>query len=119
VRELDDLSRRFIALCPFVCIGSTGSDGSLDVSPCGDPPGFVKVLDDRTLVLPDRAGNRGLDTMRNVFETGSVGMILFVPGIGEVLRINGTAASVGPASSLLAGMVVRGTTVERDITSEK
>jgi uncharacterized protein len=107
--RLDEFARRFIALCPFLCIGSAGRDGSVDVSPRGDPPGFVKVLDDRTLVLPDRAGNRGLDTMRNVFETSSVGMILFVPGIGEVLRINGLATSVGPTSPLLEGMDVRGT----------
>ncbi len=107
--HLDPITRRFIALSPFLCVGSVNEDGALDVSPRGDPPGFVRVLDDRTILIPERTGNRGLDTLHNVLETGSVGIIFFVPGIGEVMRLNGTARLIGPGSPLLEGLDVRGT----------
>ncbi len=107
--HLDPITRRFIALSPFLCIGSVNTDGALDVSPRGDPPGFVRVLDDRTILIPDRRGNRGLDTLHNVLETGSVGIIFFVPGIGEVMRLNGSARLVAPGAPLLEGLEVRGT----------
>lgn len=106
--RLDPICRRFIELSPFVCLGTIDAKGGLDVSPRGDPPGFVRILDDKTIVLPDRPGNRGLDTLHNVVETGLVGILFLVPGIGEVMRLNGTARIVGPGSPLLEGLDVKG-----------
>ncbi len=91
MKELDGYFRRFIELCPFLCISSADADGNQDVSPRGDPPGFVRVLDNRTILIPDRKGNRRVDTMRNILENPRVGMVLFVPGIDEVVRISGRA----------------------------
>ncbi|WP_338112442.1 pyridoxamine 5'-phosphate oxidase family protein [Rhizobium gallicum] len=74
VRLIDEHARRFIAHAPFVFVASAGADGMLDVSPKGDPAGFVKVLDKRTLAIPDRPGNRRLDTFRNVLSNPNVGL---------------------------------------------
>ena len=92
--KLDKPCRQFIAQSPFVVIASTGDDGQVDLSPKGDPAGFVQVLDETTLVLPDRPGNRRLDTFCNVLKNPGVGLIFFVPGKGETLRISGKAAIV-------------------------
>jgi PPOX class probable FMN-dependent enzyme len=94
VRVIDGHSRRFIAAAPFVFVASTSADGTLDVSPKGDPAGFVKVLDERTLAIPDRLGNRRFDTFRNVLQNPAVGLIFLVPGITYTLRISGTAIIV-------------------------
>ncbi len=83
--------RRFIALSPFLVISSQGRDGLGDVSPKGDAPGFVQVLDDRTLAIPDRPGNNRLDTMSNLIDNPIVGLMFLIPGVDEILRINGTA----------------------------
>jgi uncharacterized protein len=92
--KLDRHCRQFIAESPFMVIASTGEDGRVDVSPKGDQPGFVQVLDDVTLGVPDRSGNRRFDTFRNVLKNPNVGLIFFVPGKRETLRIGGKAQIV-------------------------
>jgi uncharacterized protein len=92
--RLDRHCRDFIARSPFLCIGTTGADGRADVSPRGDPAPFVQVLDDHTLVIPDRPGNNRLDTLANIIANPSVGLIFFIPGFDDTLRINGKASVV-------------------------
>lgn len=104
--RLDKHCRAMIARSTFVIIGTYGSKGA-DVSPRGDPAGFVRVLDDRYVLLPDRIGNNRFDSMENIFETGHIGMLFLVPGMAEVLRINGTARIVDDAG-LLAGSAMQG-----------
>jgi uncharacterized protein len=94
VTALDDHCRALIAASPFVLISSSDAQGNLDVSPKGDPPGFVQVLDDQTLVIPDRVGNRRADTLRNILQTGKVGLLFLMPGKAETLRVNGSAIIV-------------------------
>jgi len=86
---LDAHCRAFIARSPFVLVSSADAAGRMDVSPKGDPPGFVRVLDDRTLAIPDRLGNRRADTFRNLLERDSVGLLFLVPGKRETLRVSG------------------------------
>lgn len=90
LRALDGHCRRVIALSPFCVIATQGPKGA-DVSPRGDPAGFVRVLDDRTLLLPDRVGNNRLDAMTNLLANPRIGLLFLVPGMNETLRINGTA----------------------------
>jgi len=94
VATLDDHSRKFLSVSPFVLLASCDAAGNMDVSPKGDPAGFVHVLDDKTFAIPDRLGNRRADTIRNVLQNPNVGMIFLVPGKEETLRINGTAIIV-------------------------
>jgi len=82
--------RRFLARSPFAVIGTQGPNGG-DVSPRGDRPGFTEVLDEQTLALPDRPGNRRLDTLSNVLHNPKVALIFFIPGLNETLRVNGVA----------------------------
>jgi uncharacterized protein len=89
--RLDDVDRAFIARSPFQVIATAGGDGSLDVSPKGDPAGSVHVLDDHTLVVPDRPGNRRVDGFCNILENPRVGLIFLVPRRNDTLRVNGTA----------------------------
>jgi len=105
--RLDKHCRRFIELSPFLCVSSAGLDGSADVSPRGDAPGFVGVPDDRTVVIPDRPGNNRLDTLGNIVENPHVGLIFFIPGFDDILRINGRARIVDDAETL-AGFAVGG-----------
>ena len=97
---LDEPCRAFIAHAPFLVMGTAGADGRCDVSPKGDAPGFVRVLDERHLVIPDRLGNNRLDGMRNVVENGHVGLIFFIPGREDTLRVNGRASIVRDAEIL-------------------
>jgi PPOX class probable FMN-dependent enzyme len=90
LRRLDKHCRDIIALSPF-CVISTFGPGGADVSPRGDPPGFVRVLDDTQLLLPDRIGNNRLDSMANLLGNPAIGMLFLVPGMNETLRINGRA----------------------------
>ena len=92
--RLNELTRRFVELSPFLCLATSGADGSCDVSPRGDPPGFVKVLDDRTLLLPDRPGNKLADSHRNVLENPHVALLFVVPGVTDTFRVNGRASIV-------------------------
>lgn len=89
--KLDPHCRTFIALSPFLVLATTDGDGNVDASPRGDAPGFVQVLDDSTLLLPDRIGNRRIDSFRNILAHPGVGLLFMVPGIGETVRVNGTA----------------------------
>lgn len=91
LRSLDGHARRFIGRSPFLLIGSQDASGNADVSPKGDLPGFVQVLDDRTLAIPDRPGNNRLDTWQNIIENPGVGLIFMIPGMNETLRVNGEA----------------------------
>src|SRR4051812_25750294 len=88
---LSDACRTFIEQSPFLLVATASADGRCDVSPKGDAPGFVQVLDDRHLVIPDRPGNRRFDGLRNILETGRIGLIFLVPGRDETLRANGRA----------------------------
>ena len=92
--RLDKHCQAFLALSPFCVIGTTDSEGRVDCSPRGDMPGFARIADDRTVLLPDRPGNNRLDTLGNVVEHPEVGMIFMVPGFNETLRINGRAEVV-------------------------
>lgn len=105
--RIDPHIRRFIGLSPFCCIATSRPDGGADNSPRGDAPGFVTVVDDRTLLIPDRPGNNRLDTMSNVIANPHVGLIFFIPGVDETVRVNGQA-SITEDADLLAGMVVNG-----------
>lgn len=107
IDHLDRHCRAFIALSPFLVIGTAAADRTADVSPRGDAPGFVRVIDGRTLAIPDRPGNRRIDTLRNVAENPEVALIFFVPGVNETLRVNG-AASITTDAALLAGFAVQG-----------
>ncbi len=89
IDHLDHHCREFIALCPFLLISSSDSDGACDVSPKGGPPGFVTVLDDQRLLIPDASGNRRLDSLQNMLQNPQVGLLFLIPGLGEVLRVNG------------------------------
>ncbi len=89
--RLEKHSRAFIALSPFLVIASSDPSGRCDASPKGDLPGFVRVLDDETLLIPDRLGNNRVDTIGNLLECPGVGLIFFVPGLRETLRVNGRA----------------------------
>jgi uncharacterized protein len=100
--ELDELSRAFIERSPFLLIATVGVDGRVDVSPRGGPPGFVRVLPDGSVAVPDLNGNNLIDTLRAVVETGRAGMIVVHPGRDETLRVNG-AAHVSVDPELLAG----------------
>ncbi|RZJ10594.1 MAG: pyridoxamine 5'-phosphate oxidase family protein [Rubrivivax sp.] len=84
----------FIRRSPFVCIGTQSREGRADVSPRGDPVGFVRILDERTLAIPDRPGNNRLDSLRNLLTNPSVGLLFIIPGFEDTLRVNGTARVV-------------------------
>jgi PPOX class probable FMN-dependent enzyme len=97
---LDTHCRKFIALSPFVCLGTVGDEGA-DVTPRGGPPGFVHIVDDGTLALPDWPGNNRLDSLTNIVSDARVGMLFLIPGIDESLRVNG-AAEISVHPDLLA-----------------
>lgn len=105
--RLDQHCRAFIAISPFLVLSSQSADGRGDVSPKGDAPGFVAVLDDETILIPDRVGNNRLDTMHNLLENSAVGLLFLVPGMNETLRINGTA-ELTTDTALLEPLAVRG-----------
>jgi PPOX class probable FMN-dependent enzyme len=94
---LDDIDRAWLAASPLCFIATAAADGTCDVSPKGDPPGFVHVLDERTIVIPDRPGNRRVDGFRNVLTNPHVGLLFAVPGRTDTLRINGRAELVRDA----------------------
>lgn len=88
---LEAHSIRFIETSPFVVVASTGADGTIDASPRGGPPGFVQVVGDTSLLIPDAKGNNRVDTLTNVIETGAIGCLFLIPGVDETLRVNGHA----------------------------
>lgn len=87
-------AQAFIRRSPFVCIGTQSRDGRADVSPRGDPVGFVHILDERTLAIPDRPGNNRLDSLRNLVTNPSIGLLFIIPGFEDTLRVNGQARLV-------------------------
>ncbi len=100
-------AQAFIRRSPFLCLGTQDGAGRADVSPRGDPPGFVRILDQRTLAIPDRPGNNRLDSLSNIIANPSVGLLFLVPGFEETLRINGQA-TLSTDPELLAQMSVNG-----------
>ncbi len=105
--RLSDVHREWIAASPFLVLSTTDAAGRVDASPKGDPPGFVHVLDDTTVAVPERPGNRRVDGYRNILETGRAGTLFLVPGRGDTLRVNGRARIVSDAPYFDA-MSVRG-----------
>lgn len=104
---LDDFALTFLSLSPFFCIGTSRPDSLADVSPRGGEPGFVHALDSKRLAFPDRPGNNRLDTLSNVMHAPAVGILFFIPGIDETLRINGTA-TVSVHEDLMSRFVMDG-----------
>jgi PPOX class probable FMN-dependent enzyme len=107
LRALDEHGRRFIAHSPYLLIGTSNRLGQCTVSPKGDTAGFVRILDDRTLLIPDRPGNKRIDGLRNIVENPHVGLLFLIPNVGETLRVNGRACLVRDAD-LLGEMGARG-----------
>jgi PPOX class probable FMN-dependent enzyme len=105
--KLDAHCRAFIALSPFAVLATSDAEGRIDASPRGDAPGFVAVLDDSTLLLPDRPGNRRVDSFSNILANPGVGLIFFVPGINETVRVSGRARVV-TGGELLAQVAAHG-----------
>ena len=105
--SLGPRAREFISRSPFLCVGTQDGGGRADVSPRGDPPGFVKILDDRTLAIPDRPGNNRLDSLTNILANPRIGLLFIIPGFDDTLRVNGLARlTTDPA--LLQTMSVNG-----------
>jgi PPOX class probable FMN-dependent enzyme len=89
--RLNDLTRQFIERSPFVCVATKPPGGGIDVSPRGDAPSFVRILDERTLLIPDRPGNRLADTLTNLLGDPAIGLLFLIPGVGDSFRVNGRA----------------------------
>jgi uncharacterized protein len=106
-KELHELDKQWLAASPFCLIATSAADGSCDVSPKGDPAGFAMVLDDTTIAIPERAGNRRVDGFTNILTNPHVGLIFLIPGRGETLRINGRARIVKDAP-FFDDMIVKG-----------
>ncbi len=105
--RLNHLTRQFVERSPFVCVATARPDGGLDISPRGDPSGFVRVLDERTLLLPERPGNKLADTLTNLLADSRIALLFLVPGVGDTFRVNGTAVVVDDPE-LLAPCAVDG-----------
>jgi len=89
--RLNDLTRQFIERSPFVCVATKPPGGGIDVSPRGDAPSFVRILDERTLLIPDRPGTRLADTLTNLLGDPAIGLLFLIPGVGDSFRVNGRA----------------------------
>ncbi len=94
INYVDENCKKFIEKSPFITIATSDLKGNFDVSPKGDPAGFVKILNEKTLVIPDRPGNRKADTLTNIIQNPNVGLIFLIPGVRETLRVNGAAMIV-------------------------
>jgi hypothetical protein len=105
--RLNPLTRQFVERSPFVVVASGRPDGGLDVSPRGDPAGFVRILDERTLLLPDRPGNKLADTLTNLLEDDRIALLFLIPGVNDTFRVNGRARIVDDPE-LLAPSEVQG-----------
>jgi PPOX class probable FMN-dependent enzyme len=105
--RLNDLTRQFIERSPFVCVATKLPDGGIDVSPRGDPPSFVRILDERTLLIPERPGNRLADTLTNLLADPAIGLLFLIPGVGDSFRVNG-CAYITDDPELLAPSAVEG-----------
>jgi PPOX class probable FMN-dependent enzyme len=107
--SINDLTRQFIERSPFMLLATSSADGTCDVSPRGDPAGFVHILDERTLLIPERPGNKLADSLRNVLANPHLGLLFLIPGVGDTLRVNGRAVLTTDAA-LLAPLAVEGKT---------
>lgn len=107
IDHIDDHCRDFIGKAPFLTIGTTNGEGSTDVSPRGDAPGFVHIIDEKHIIIPERPGNRRMDSIINIFSHPYVGVLFFIPGLGETLRVNGKACIIKD-EKLLEPMTVQG-----------
>jgi PPOX class probable FMN-dependent enzyme len=105
LKKLDKYAKTYIARSPFLCIGTADAEGNADVSPRGDPPGFVRIIDDRTLLIPDRPGNNRADTMVNIIANPQVGILFLIPGIDDTLRVNGRAEIIDDPEALIPAAV--------------
>ncbi len=105
--RLNHLTRQFIERSPFVCVATARPDGGLDVSPRGDPAGFVRILDEQTLLVPDRPGNRIADTLTNLLADPRIALLFLIPGVGDTFRVNGRGRIVDEPE-LLAPSTVEG-----------
>jgi len=105
--RLNSLTRQFVERSPFVVVATGRPDGGLDVSPRGDPAGFVRILDERTLLLPDRPGNKLADTLTNLLEDDRIALLFLIPGVNDTFRVNGRARIVDDPD-LLAESTVEG-----------
>jgi hypothetical protein len=105
--RLNDLTSQFIERSPFVCVATASAQGGLDVSPRGDPAGFVRVLDERTLLIPDRPGNRIADTLTNLLSDPRIALLFLIPGVGDTFRVGGEGSIIDDPE-LLAGSAVEG-----------
>jgi uncharacterized protein len=105
--RLNELTRQFIERSPFVCVATKMPNGGIDVSPRGDPPGFVRILGARELLIPERPGNRIADTLTNLLADPSIGLIFLIPGVGDSFRVNGRGA-ITDDQELLAPSAVEG-----------
>ena len=105
--RLNALTRQFVERSPFVCVATSRPDGGLDISPRGDPAGFVQILDHRRLLIPERPGNRLADTLTNLLADPRIALLFLIPGVGDTFRVNGRAAVVDDAG-LLASSAVEG-----------
>ena len=105
--RVNELTREFVERSPFVCVATASADGGMDVSPRGDPAGFVRVIDDHTLLLPERPGNRLADTLVNLLGDPRIALLFLIPGVGDTFRVNGTAL-ITDDQELLAASAVEG-----------
>lgn len=105
--RLNELTQQFIERSPFLCVASVARDGGLDVSPRGDRAGFVRILDERTLLIPERPGNRIADTLTNLLADPRAALLFLIPGVGDTFRVNGRAVITDDAE-LLAPSAVEG-----------
>jgi len=105
--RLNPLTRSLIERAPFLCLATSDEQGGCDVSPRGDPAGFVRILDDATLLIPERPGNRLADSLRNILANPHVGLLFVIPGVGDTFRVNGRATLTTDAA-LLAPCIIEG-----------
>jgi len=105
--RLNELTLQFIEHSPFVCVATARPDGGIDVSPRGDPAGFVRVIDEHTLLVPERPGNKLADTLTNLLRDPRIALLFLIPGVGDTFRVNGTAV-ITDDEELLAGSAVGG-----------
>src|SRR5205085_9055633 len=103
--RLNELTRQFVERSPFVCVATGRPDGGLDVSPRGDPAGFVRILDERTLLLPDRPGNKLADSLTNLLADDRIALLFLIPGVNDTFRVNGRARIVDDPELLAASAV--------------
>jgi uncharacterized protein len=105
--RLNELTRQFVERSPFVCVATKMPGGGIDVSPRGDPPGFVRILGERELLIPERPGNRIADTLTNLLADPSIGLLFLIPGVGDSFRVNGRGV-ITDDRELLAPSAVEG-----------